>query len=557
MEETMKRHITLFLSLAILLLASCDLQVPIKEMTTAKILISQAEKANAEEYAPEDLNLAKEDLLKSHTFVAEGDIDRAERRALTAQEYAKKALSTSLPKYALNEINIAKEEYQKADALLAQRLAPEDFQQGVNLLNAAIASYNAKTYWDAHDKAMQSTDFSKTAQEKSLARVPELKEQVNQIKEQIAQAKNLRAAESQTQNLNNAETSINAADTKINNNELKAGFIDIQQAQRFLNASLPQLAAQSIRNAQTAIQNAQNVLADRFSPDNLQQAQNAVNEARNLNGQRNFVQAAVRAEEAEQLATTAQEQSLAQTSNLQARITELRNALEQHRLQNGNEYAPNELNTMEQSLNAAEQSLNNQDLRTAIPNIERAEQALQVADQRATRYLVQRRIESAQEQFALLRSNQDVVDNYPDDITSIANMINQAATQFNQNDLDNAGSSADQALAMINDLQSRFDTMVAERGQTTDEDTSNESAIEETTGADGFPQEYTVVLNRTDRDSLWKIAKRFYNQATLWPLIYSANRDKINDPDLIFPGQKFDIPSPNNQNQAESTSEDN
>ena len=45
-------------------------------------------------------------------------------------------------------------------------------------------------------------------------------------------------------------------------------------------------------------------------------------------------------------------------------------------------------------------------------------------------------------------------------------------------------------------------------------------------------------------ECLWRIAgyPSIYSDPFLWPLIYSANRDKIKDPDLIFPGQVFAIP---------------
>jgi hypothetical protein len=52
-----------------------------------------------------------------------------------------------------------------------------------------------------------------------------------------------------------------------------------------------------------------------------------------------------------------------------------------------------------------------------------------------------------------------------------------------------------------------------------------------------------VKYNPRDRDCLWKIALNTYRDARLWPLIYAANKDKIRDPDLIFPGQKFIIPA--------------
>jgi nucleoid-associated protein YgaU len=44
-------------------------------------------------------------------------------------------------------------------------------------------------------------------------------------------------------------------------------------------------------------------------------------------------------------------------------------------------------------------------------------------------------------------------------------------------------------------------------------------------------------------DTLSKIAKNFYGKASDYPRIFEANREVIEDPDLIFPGQKIRIPS--------------
>ena len=50
---------------------------------------------------------------------------------------------------------------------------------------------------------------------------------------------------------------------------------------------------------------------------------------------------------------------------------------------------------------------------------------------------------------------------------------------------------------------------------------------------------YTVVPG----DNLWNISGKssIYGDSYQWPLIYKANRTQIKDPDLIFPGQNFDI----------------
>lgn len=43
-------------------------------------------------------------------------------------------------------------------------------------------------------------------------------------------------------------------------------------------------------------------------------------------------------------------------------------------------------------------------------------------------------------------------------------------------------------------------------------------------------------------DTLSKIAKEYYGNAMDYPKIFEANREVIEDPDLIYPGQKIRIP---------------
>jgi nucleoid-associated protein YgaU len=53
-------------------------------------------------------------------------------------------------------------------------------------------------------------------------------------------------------------------------------------------------------------------------------------------------------------------------------------------------------------------------------------------------------------------------------------------------------------------------------------------------------QRYTVKSG----DSLSKIAKQFYGDASKWRRIYDANKDVIGgNPDLIHPGQEYRIPN--------------
>lgn len=61
---------------------------------------------------------------------------------------------------------------------------------------------------------------------------------------------------------------------------------------------------------------------------------------------------------------------------------------------------------------------------------------------------------------------------------------------------------------------------------------TSQSAIQSTA------QTYTVVKG----DCLWKIAKKYYGNGAQYTKIYEANRDKIKNPNLIYPGQVLTIP---------------
>jgi uncharacterized protein YdcH (DUF465 family) len=64
------------------------------------------------------------------------------------------------------------------------------------------------------------------------------------------------------------------------------------------------------------------------------------------------------------------------------------------------------------------------------------------------------------------------------------------------------------------------------------------------------PQEWTYTVVRGD--CLWNIAKKkdYYGNGFAWPKIYKANRDKIKNPDLIYPKQVFTIPKLTEEEKA-------
>lgn len=52
----------------------------------------------------------------------------------------------------------------------------------------------------------------------------------------------------------------------------------------------------------------------------------------------------------------------------------------------------------------------------------------------------------------------------------------------------------------------------------------------------------SVIIRRGD--NLWRLSRRIFGQGIRYTSIYDANRDQIRDPALIFPGQVFELPTP-------------
>lgn len=70
-----------------------------------------------------------------------------------------------------------------------------------------------------------------------------------------------------------------------------------------------------------------------------------------------------------------------------------------------------------------------------------------------------------------------------------------------------------------------------------------QSGIESTASVVGA-KTYTVAKG----DSLSKIAKHVYGNANRWRDIFEANRDQLDNPDLIQPGQVLKLPADSDSN---------
>ena len=129
--------------------------------------------------------------------------------------------------------------------------------------------------------------------------------------------------------------------------------------------------------------------------------------------------------------------------------------------------------------------------------------------------------QSYQEKLSQLKGDAAGMANLsPEDIYSKLNEVDDLQAKLDELKKDPfSGTSENQQL--INQIQSLI-TQAKEKG---------EAAV---------PPSYTVVRG----DYLWKIAAKddIYGNPYAWMRIYTANRDQIKNPDLIYPNQVFAIP---------------
>jgi nucleoid-associated protein YgaU len=127
----------------------------------------------------------------------------------------------------------------------------------------------------------------------------------------------------------------------------------------------------------------------------------------------------------------------------------------------------------------------------------------------------------------------------PEDAAEIDEKI--AAAQFNQASALEQSGELDRALYLYQEAQRRNPNLgeasfAIERVRAA---LQPPAPVAEPEPAAPAEQSYTVESG----DTLWAIAERHYGDGNQWPRIFEANRDQLDNPDLIQPGQVLRVPA--------------
>ncbi|HQO03078.1 MAG TPA: DUF4398 domain-containing protein, partial [Spirochaetota bacterium] len=226
-----KKAVYIVMFSAILALSlNCREEVPIGEMSAAKMAITRAQTVQAEKYAPEEMKVAKEQLFASHKFIREEDKGGAASAAEDSKEAADKAYDKAVPLLAKDSIAAAETDMQNATSVYAEVLAKSSYSEAKNSLQEANQLFENKQYYEAHVKAGDAGRKARDARDASLGRKSILSESIEDVNITIAKAKQYHAEQHAPEKLRLAEENSRLAANSMNSLQLKEGFAAVEVA---------------------------------------------------------------------------------------------------------------------------------------------------------------------------------------------------------------------------------------------------------------------------------------------------------------------------------------
>jgi nucleoid-associated protein YgaU len=412
-----KKYFVLQMLILTLLVVSCQLEVPTKEMAKARKMINRAIEVKAEKYDKENLEKAKNSLYLCHDYIVkEEEEKKAKAEAIKSEKTALDAIRKSLPLLSADTLKEAKKVKEEGIKLNTEVFSKKKYEALVESIKKSEDLNSKKEYWESHLESLNAIKIGKEIIQIALNIIPELQEKLKTM-------------------------------DKLNN-DLKLNSF--------------------------------------------------------------------------------------------------------HKVADG------ELNTVTIMLKKIEQFINEKDLKSAFPDLEKVGGILNIAkvkiedEEAKAKIKCEAKITEVEKLYEeLVKEDKDkkfdeILQKSKEILIEARNTLDEKKYELSMQNANDAELLLSSTSITIKNEYAKKEEIKKEEIKKDDEEVIKEDTIEENNIAEEKevkPVYYTVEYRKKNTDCLWRIAKKVYKDAKLWPLIYKANKDIIKDPDLIFPGQKFVIPA--------------
>jgi len=410
-------------------------------------------------------------------------------------------------------------------------------------------------------------------------------EEMGVAKVAIARAETVKSGKYSPQNFEAAQKALLEAHNLIEKDKMSDAKEKAIEAKKLADTaydeSAPKLAQETRGEAEVAIRAAEEANAEQFAADDLGAAKASLVQGDKYYESRDYLSSYHLFEESRERARKALTTSEAQVEVMRRDLAEIDDTIAAAERAGAEQSAPDTLKKAKDAAGHARGDLENKKLKSAYNHIETAKvsskEALAVAQkQSATEKLAQAvkdvdgaelklndlkaRASEAKTAKALEQSEeaQQALKTADENLVAAKEAL-RAAREAEKNqaygEVITQSEEASRLAKVLMDSLPETEVLLAQaKDRSTgeaaegseEEESSGETEKRASTGETNKAgwKTYKVRYIPENRDCLWKIAgyKFIYNNPRLWPRIYRANKAKIKNPDLIYPGQVFKIP---------------
>jgi len=442
-------------------------------------------------------------------------------------------------KVPLKEMSLAKSAITRAGEVKADKYAPDDLKRAKEFLSLSHADIKKEDTSKAEENAKKSLAYGTDAINKSLPLLS--KDTLDEAKKLIADAERMNAERYASSDFSDARSKAGEAEKLHGDKSFWESYLVSKKAIAAATAARDKAEARipELQNRIASIRgeadNLKSARGSEFASSELAQVSSRLDAATAGIGQKNLKDASRAIDDAESALNRAK-------GNTKRGIAaeKIRNAEKELDIANSSKMKDQfaaDIQRASTLITNAKSDLSSGSFDAAATKADEATALLKSANSNMTvkaqelKKTAQEKLEAAENALKKIKES-PLASHMQADIDAVQPLIDQSRGFLNKDAYQDSIAKSDKALARINQINIAMEKKAEElrlKG-----DTSKEAKEE---------QVYVVKYNPKKRDCLWRIAYYVYKDAKLWPVIYTANKDKIKDPDLIFPGQKFSIPS--------------
>jgi len=305
-------------------------------------------------------------------------------------------------------------------------------------------------------------------------------------------------------------------------------------AQVAYNKALPLLAKDTIAIAEKSLGEAGEVYAERLAADEYRDAEDALKQANDQFQNRQYEQAYASAVRADEKAKNARNIALGKKDVLRDSIVEVKRTMEEAEKYGAKKYAADKFNLANENIDVAEKAYDAQELKKGFSAVEVAKLNADEALLAALKNTAAERLAAAEKMVGQAEKSK-FASQKKAEMNAARESLENARSKLGDAKYKDSIAASEEAmrLAMLVMSKKTEGTEMAEGGDAGQQQDDEKDYWE-----------YKVVYRQHYKDCLWYVAKKFYRNPFKWKVIYEYNRDQIQNPNLIFPGQILKVPKP-------------